>query len=162
LTGVYFFGLSLAIAVIALIDGPRFHFAPDSNVSLATLGLGVGIAFATAAGLERSRVLVAMIPLGTLATIVSTVNRVDYNPVQYPTCAIARVNMGFPLPWYFDYNFPVRGCILPLPLLPRWDVVSFFLDVAFYVGVGLTIIQFSRGITGKTIATGSSQVNNLT
>jgi hypothetical protein len=57
------------------------------------------------------------------------------------------------------------GCIVPLlplyPLNPGTNIVSFSLDMIFYVAVGVAIIQLYRGITGKTITARSSQVNKM-
>jgi hypothetical protein len=52
------------------------------------------------------------------------------------------------------------GCIVPLlplyPLNPGMNMVSFALDVVFYVAVGLAIIQLCRGIIGKNYHSSSS------
>ncbi len=167
LTGVGLSGTVLAITIFALAESP-VSYEPDTNITLGIMVLLAGITLSVAARLERPWVPIVMIPFGVLATGVSTAYHVIVNPGLVVGCSIARVGMGFPLPWGFTFNLAGGGrCILPLvplysPLTPRPDFVSFALDMIFYVAFGLAIMQFYRGITGKTIATGSSRVNNLT
>jgi len=162
LTGVYLSGLTLAVTAIAVTDATRFHFVPDPSVSLATIGLVAGIAFAVAARLERGWVLTAMVPLGILATLASALYSASITSGQ-GACAYTYVNKGFPLAWSSTYDLLGSPCYLLLYLIynPARDLIFYSLDVIFYVAVGLAIIQLYRGMTAKTIAARSLRVGKV-
>jgi hypothetical protein len=152
LTGVYLSGLTFTVTAIAVTDATRFHFVPDPRVSLATIGLVAGIAFAVVARLERGWVLTAMVPLGILATLASALYSASITSGQ-GGCAYTYVNKGFPLAWSSTYDLLGSPCYLLLYLIynPARDLIFYSLDVIFYVAVGLAIIQVYRGIVGKTV-----------
>jgi hypothetical protein len=128
------------------------------------LGLIAGIVFAVAARLERAWVTIVIVPFGYLTTLASGLYPTDNNPGPILQCSAFLVNRGFPLPWNSTYRITgAQWC--PAPLLPLLDpsmgLVSFSLDLVFYVAAGQAIIQLYRGVTGKTIKTRSSRVNRM-
>jgi hypothetical protein len=165
LMGGYLSAMVLAVTVIALAN-PPFSIEPDATISLAVIALLAGIGFVVVARLERLWVSIVAVPFGVLATLASAL----YHHIDVPlqsACAFGRVNIGFPLPYRyaFIYTSTGPGCIVPLlplyPIHPGTNMVSFSLDVIFYVAVGVAIIQFYRGITGKTITPGSTRTHNM-
>jgi hypothetical protein len=136
-------------------------------VTLGIMVLLAGIVFSVAARLERFWVPIIMIPFGVLATGVSTAYHVVVNPGLVIGCSIARVGMGFPLPWGFTYHPAGDGrCIVPLVqlyslLTPGPNIASFALDVVFYVAIGLAIIQLYRGVNRTTITARSQPINKM-
>ncbi len=155
LTGAYLSGLTLAITTIALTSPARSPYVVDQNISLALIGLVVGIAFALAARLERHWVMIVMIPLGFAATFASASYPPINNAGPITECATFRVNRGFPLPWTVthelpgSYFCPPPGWLQP-SINPTMGAVSFFVDVIFYIAIGLAIIQLFRATTGRT------------
>jgi hypothetical protein len=155
----------LAVTVIALAN-PPFSIEPDATISVAVIALFAGMGFVVVARLERPWVPIVTVPLGVLVTLASALYHHADVPLQ-SACAFGRVNIGFPLPYRYAYMWTSTGpgCIVPLlplyPLNPGTNIVSFSLDMIFYVAVGVAIIQLYRGITGKTITARSSQVNKM-
>jgi hypothetical protein len=155
----------LLISAIALAESAS---SLDLNpiVILGIIGLLAGIAFSVEARLERLRVPIAMVPFGILATLSSDNYSVASNPRQFGECSVVHFSRGFPLPWdgtnYISGNlsggFP---CVLTPPIFYIGGSVSFFLDLIFYVAVGVAIIQLYRGIRGTTVTAGSSRVKNI-
>jgi hypothetical protein len=163
LTGIYLSGLTLATTALALGGTQDFHFPLDPIVSIVLIGLFPGIIFAVASRLERTLVPILMFPFAVLATVASALHhRVNY-PGQLIECGVYRVNIGFPLPWNFRYElYGNSPCPLPaFPLPPQPNMISFFLDVVFYVAAGIAIIQLLRGTIGRTNTTRSSPVNKM-
>jgi hypothetical protein len=120
------------------------------------IALLAGIGFVVVARLEKPWVFIVTVPFGVLATLASAL----YHHIDVPlqsACAFGRVNIGFPIPYRYTYMYTSTGpgCIVPLlplyPLNPGTNMVSFSLDVIFYIAVALAIIQLYRGATGKTI-----------
>jgi hypothetical protein len=161
LTGACFTGTVIAITGIAFAESPG-SYEPDMIITPGIMVLLAGITLSVAARLERLWVPIVMIPFGILATAASTAYHVVVNPGQVVGCSIARVGTGYPLPWSFTYNLAGDGrCIVPLvplysPLIPRPNIVSFVLDMVFYVAIGLAIFQLYRGIIGKTMTAQTS------
>jgi hypothetical protein len=150
----------LAVTVIALAN-PPFSIEPDATISVAVIALFAGIGFVVVARLERAWVSIVAVPFGVLAALASALYHHADVPLQ-SACAFGRVNFGFPLPYRYAYMYTSTGpgCIVPLlplyPVNPGMNMVSFSLDVIFYVAVGVAIIQLYRGIIGKTITAQTS------
>jgi hypothetical protein len=173
---LYLSGLALAITTVALVSTPSFRLLPDLGISLAIIGLVAGIAFTVPARLERAWVPIVMIPFGILATVASFSYSVTAPAVQFGQCGFQSIGRGFPLAWNFSYSMfglrcPVRLSSLLAPigggplyslLSPRVSLASFALDVAFFVGAGVAIIQLYRGITGRTITAQSLLASKMT
>jgi hypothetical protein len=104
-----------------------------------------------------------MVPFGILATLVSSLYQIANNPVNPLGCAASYVNRGFPLSWYSTYYFVGSHCtILLIPANnPIINMVSFLLDVVFYVAAGIAIIQLYRGAVEKIPSTTSARVNKI-
>jgi len=150
----------LAVTVIALAN-PSFSIEPDATITVAVIALLAGIGFVVVARLEGPWVYIVTVPFGVLATLASALYHHLDVPLQ-SACAFGRVNFGFPIPYRYTYMSTSTGpgCIVPLlplyPINPGTNMVSFSLDVIFYVAVGLAIIQLYRGIIGKTITAQTS------
>ena len=118
----------------------------DPILGLAMIGLIAGIGFSVEGRLESLWVPVFLVPLGILVTATSAL-LVSVTPANFGDCTITYVGRGFPLPWNSAFDFAGSRCLpLLLPSTVGRDMISFALDVIFYIAAGIAIIQLYRGI----------------